>query len=93
MGWKMGETFKREGTCVYLWLIHIVVWQKPIQYCKAIILQLKNFFNDTESPPQKKREREKEIYPNIYSYWSFSGGSDGKESAHNVGDLHLISGL
>ena len=31
----------REGTWVYLWLIHVDVWQKPIQYCKAIILQLK----------------------------------------------------
>ena len=26
---------------VYLWLIRIVVWQKPIQYCKAILLQFK----------------------------------------------------
>ena len=25
----------------YLWLIHIVVWQKPTQHYKAIILQLK----------------------------------------------------
>ena len=30
-----------EGTYVCLWLIHADVWQKPIQYCKAIILQLK----------------------------------------------------
>ena len=30
---------EREGTYVYLWLIHVDVWQKPIQYCKAIILQ------------------------------------------------------
>ena len=37
----MGRKFKREGTCVYLWLIHVDVWQKPKQYCKAIILQLK----------------------------------------------------
>ena len=29
-----------EGTYVYLWLIHADVWQKPTQYCKAI-LQLK----------------------------------------------------
>ena len=36
--------FKREGTYVYLWLIH-VVWQKPTPHCKAIALQLKkNFF-------------------------------------------------
>ena len=33
------ERFKREGTCVFLWLIHVGVWRKPAQYCKAIILQ------------------------------------------------------
>ena len=26
---------------IKLWLIRIVVWQKPIQHCKAIFLQLK----------------------------------------------------
>ena len=31
---------QKEGTYVYLRLIHIVVWQKPTQYCKAIILHL-----------------------------------------------------
>ena len=30
---------EREGTYVYLWLIHVDVWQKPTQYCKPIILQ------------------------------------------------------
>ena len=30
-----------KGTYVYLWLIHVDVWQRPIRYCKeAIILQL-----------------------------------------------------
>ena len=37
----MGGRFRREGIYVYLWLIHIVVWQKPKQHCKTIILQLK----------------------------------------------------
>ena len=32
----------REGTYVYLWLIHVDVWQKITKFCKAIILQLKN---------------------------------------------------
>ena len=41
MGWEVGGRFKREGTYVYLWLVHGDVWQKPSQYCKAIILQLK----------------------------------------------------
>ena len=28
--------FKREGTCVYLWLIHVDVWQKPTQCVKLL---------------------------------------------------------
>ena len=31
MGW---------GTCVNPWLIHVNVWQKSLQYCKVISLQL-----------------------------------------------------
>ena len=31
MGW---------GTHVNPWLIHVNVWQKPLQYCKVISLQL-----------------------------------------------------
>ena len=41
MGREMGGMFKREGKYVYLWLIHVDVWQKPTKFCKAIILQLK----------------------------------------------------
>ena len=41
MGRKMGERFKKEGTYVYLWLIHADVWQKPTQNCRTVILQLK----------------------------------------------------
>ena len=37
----MGGRFKREVTYIYLWLIHIVSCEKPTQYYKAIILQLK----------------------------------------------------
>ena len=36
--------FKREGIEVYLWLIHVDIWQKPTWFCKAIILQLKIIF-------------------------------------------------
>ena len=42
MGQEMGGGgFRREGTCVYLWLIHVDVWQRPTRYCEAIFLQLK----------------------------------------------------
>ena len=37
MGWGVWGRFKRKGTCVCLWQIHIVVWQKPAQHCKAIL--------------------------------------------------------
>ena len=36
MGREMG------GKYVYLWLIHVEVWQKTTKFCKAISLQLKN---------------------------------------------------
>jgi len=32
---------QERGTYIYLWLIHVDIWQKPTQYCKAILLQLK----------------------------------------------------
>ena len=41
MGWEE----RREGelgwgTHVNPWLIHVNIWQKPLQYCKVISLQL-----------------------------------------------------
>ena len=39
--WGWWRRLKKEGTYIYLWLIQVIVWQKPIQHCKAIILQLK----------------------------------------------------
>ena len=46
MCWEVGERFKKEGERLYLWLMHVDVWQKPTQYCQAISLKLKidNFF-------------------------------------------------
>ena len=42
MGREMGGRFSGEGIYVYLWLIHVDVWQKTTKFCKAIILQLKS---------------------------------------------------
>ena len=39
MGREMGGRLNREGIYVYLWLIHVEVWQKTTKFCKAIILQ------------------------------------------------------
>ena len=44
-GWDWGRGVggrpKREGTSVYLQLIHFVIWQKPSQHFTAILLQSK----------------------------------------------------
>ena len=57
MGQEVGRRFRREGTYVYVWLIHVDVWQKPTQHCKEIILQLKinNFLTSGEKQFFKKR--------------------------------------
>ena len=36
-----GKEVQEGGAHVYLWLIHVDVWQKQTQYCKAVILLLK----------------------------------------------------
>ena len=46
MGWEVGGWFtepgrRAGGTYAHLWLMHADVREKPTQYCKAIILQLK----------------------------------------------------
>ena len=38
VGREAGGGFRMEGTHVYLWPVHIDVWQIPSQYCKVIIL-------------------------------------------------------
>ena len=40
-GGGVGERLKREGIYVYLQPIQVIIQQKPTQYCKAIVLQLK----------------------------------------------------
>ena len=41
MGWEVGGRFLEGGDICVPTVIRIDVWQKPTQYCKAIILQLK----------------------------------------------------
>ena len=47
-GWNglgVGKKVQEGGDIyIYLWLIHVDVWQKPTKYFKTIILQLKKFF-------------------------------------------------
>ena len=59
MGREVGGRFKKEGIYVYLWLIHVDVWQKPTKFCNAIILQLKNKLIFKILPVKKKKRTKK----------------------------------
>ena len=55
MGKEVGGRFKTEGAYIYLWLIHVDIWQRPIQYRKATIPQLKiNFKKEKENNTYNK---------------------------------------
>ena len=75
MGWEVEGRFKREGTDVYLRLIHVDMWQKPTQYYKVITLQLKiNIFKSQVGEP---RIKEVILIPRSLllslSHWSIKG--------------------
>ena len=53
MGWEVGGRFRKEGTCVYLWLIYVEVWKKPTQYCKAITSSEKTNYSDLQLKKKK----------------------------------------
>ena len=40
-GGREAQEEKDIYICTYLWLIHVDVWERAIQYCKEIILQVK----------------------------------------------------
>ena len=40
--WAVGGKLQREGTCVYLCLIHVDVGQKPTLHCKASESEVKS---------------------------------------------------
>ena len=50
----------KDKIYVYLWLIHVAVWQKPTQYYKAVILQLNinNFFK------KKNKANHRQVFRN-----------------------------
>ena len=53
-----GRDYRREGTCVHLWLSHVDMWQGSHQYCNASILQLKiNLKNKNKWKRKKGKKR------------------------------------
>ena len=54
----MRGSFRREGTYVYLWLIHVDIWQKTTKFCKAIILQLKIILKEVRHDLVTKQQQQ-----------------------------------
>lgn len=88
----VGGSFKTEGTYVHLLLIHMATRQKPTQYCKAVILQLKRNFKKEPSTrcldqnhSQERRCREcfgaKNTCGLLSSWHGRSAGGSGQGSA------------
>ena len=84
IGWgERWEGGSGGGTHVNPQLIHVNVWQKPLQYCKVISLQLLKI---NEKKKEKKREQrwELETVPTSTTLSSW-GSPSRKEGPYGVG--------
>ena len=76
---EVGTGFRREGTRVRLWPVHVdgEVWQKPSQYCKVVILQLKCMNYTKKTLPLAVLQsmcvvcQTSEVSQVLISYWNF----------------------
>ena len=61
VGRKVGGQLRIVGTHVYLWLIHVNVWQKPSQYCNnsPIEINFKNKSKDSEECISHSKQTER----------------------------------
>ena len=58
MGWgRRWEEGSEWGTHVNPWLIHVNVWQNPLEYCKVISIQLIKINKNKNYIKKKKRQR------------------------------------
>ena len=67
IGWRgRWEVRLGWGIHVYPWLIHVNVWQKPLQYCKIISLQLIIKKRTNINPFQQKLEEDGALPNSFY---------------------------
>ena len=62
MAWEVSRSFKREGTYVYLWLIHVDVWQRPAQCCN---------YSSIKNKQIKKENPVQDVHYGYLFYWFF----------------------
>ena len=64
------------GTHVNPWLIPVNVWQKPLQYCKVISLQLIKINGGKKNSRQTNYNKDLVI---LLGTWGFAGSSSGNK--------------
>ena len=70
MGWGgVGGVLKKEGIDIVLWLIRIVVQQKPTQHRKTIILQLKSLKQNFKG----RKMEAVQLYPTLCDPIDYTG--------------------
>ena len=85
MGWggRWERVWRGRGHPVYLWLIHIDMGQKIIQYCKGIILQLKINKFIFKKTYRRKEKQKKKINFELGSWMGPQGGQPACNSFHS----------
>ena len=84
MGWGgRQEGGSGCGTHVNPWLIHVNVWQKPLQYCKVISLQLIKI-NEKKSLNSGNFS----FFPFVYSYFKIRRCSEHIPLSHKNSACH-----
>ena len=66
----MRGRLKREGTYVYLWLIHVGVWQKPTQYCNCPSVKNK-WIKREKRERQRSPSASNSIQDSVPLFWPF----------------------
>ena len=70
IGWRgRWEGGSGWGIYVYPWLIHVSVWQKPLQYCKVISLQLIKI-NEKKKKEEIYTREKKKTYKKRSQNWA-----------------------
>ena len=74
MGWReRWEGRLGWGTHVNPWMIHVNVWQKPLQYCKVISLQLIRINGKNKQPKKLNIKKMKIMASSPITSWQIDG--------------------
>ena len=95
MGWRgRREGGSGWGTHVNPWLIHLNVWQKPLQYCKVISLQLIKINGKKRKDPDAGKDRRQEEKGTLeYKMAGWHHQLNGHEFEQALGDGDVQGGL